>query len=337
MKETRREPGAPPPAGAAPGGDPDSAAPDADLAVSLGDLVLANPVMTASGTFGGSGREFAPYLDLSKLGAIVVKTITPRPRPGNPPPRTRETAAGLLNSIGLQNPGFDRWVGEVLPLLRDIGTRVVINIAGETPAEYDELAGRLDGLPGIDAVEVNISCPNVEQGGACPAQDPAVTHRVISGVRARTRLPVIAKLSPNVEDVTVIARAAEDAGADAVSLVNTFLGTAVDWRTRRPVFRNVVAGLSGPAIKPLALWLVYRVVRAVSVPVIGIGGISTAEDAMEFLLVGATAIQVGTASFRTPSAAARIVRELPALLREAGAGSVREYRGTLRSWSHEAS
>jgi dihydroorotate dehydrogenase (NAD+) catalytic subunit len=307
-----------------------------DLTVRIGALVLKNPVMTASGTFGGGGREFAPFFDLSVLGAIVGKTITPRPRKGNPPPRTFETAAGLLNSIGLMNPGFDRWVEEVLPVLTGSGTRVVINIAGESWEEYDELAEKLDALPGVDAVEVNISCPNVAEGGACPAQDPASTRRVLAGVRRRTKLPVIAKLSPNVADVTVIARAAEDAGADAVSLVNTFLGTAVDWRRRRPVFRNEVAGLSGPAIKPMALWLVKRVASCLRIPVIGIGGISTAEDAMEFLCAGATAVQVGTASFVTPSAAARVAERLPGLLAEAGAGSVREYVGTLRSPTDEA-
>jgi dihydroorotate dehydrogenase (NAD+) catalytic subunit len=301
-----------------------------DLEVKLGRLTLKNPVMTASGTFGGSGREFAPYFDLSVLGAVVVKTITPRPRKGNPPPRTHETAAGLLNSIGLMNPGFDGWCDHVLPLLAEAGTTVVINIAGETNEEYFELAARLDDLPGIHAVEVNISCPNLEGGGACPAQDPGKTELVIRGVVERTRLPVIAKLSPNVADVTVIARAAEAAGADSVSLVNTFLGTAVKWRERRPVFRNVVAGLSGPAIKPMALWLVKRVAEAVSIPVIGIGGIMNAEDVMEFLLVGATAVQVGTASFLNPAASAEVVRDLPGLLAEVGAKSVREYIGSLR-------
>jgi len=303
---------------------------EVDLAVRIGNLELANPVMTASGTFGGSGQEFAPFFDLSILGAIVGKTITENPRPGNPPPRTQETAAGLLNSIGLMNPGFERWVEEVLPDLRRSGTKVVINIAGENEAQYYHLAERLDDLDGVDAVEVNISCPNVEQGGACPAQDPVVTDRVLRGVLGRTKLPVIAKLTPNVADIAVIARAAEDAGAHAVSLVNTYLGTKVDWRRRRFVFRNRVAGLSGPAIKPMAIWCVYRVAQAVSIPVIGIGGIATAEDAMEFLLAGATAIQVGTASFIQPSAAARVVNGLPALLAEAGASSVRDYVGSMR-------
>jgi dihydroorotate dehydrogenase (NAD+) catalytic subunit len=302
-----------------------------NLEVRLGRLALRNPVMTASGTFGGSGREFAPYADLRALGAIVVKTITPRPRKGNPPPRTHETAAGMLNSIGLMNPGFCGWVREVLPALADCGTAVVINIGGETEEEYFDLAARLDDLPGLSAVEVNISCPNIAAGGACPAQDPAMTERVIAGVVRRTKLPVIAKLSPNVADVTLIARAAEAAGADAVSLVNTFLGTAFDWRRRRPVFRNIVAGLSGPAIKPLALWLVYRTARAVRIPVIGIGGIMTAGDAMEFLLAGATAVQVGTANFLSPTAAVRIAAELPGLLAEAGATSVEEFRGSLRT------
>ena len=300
-----------------------------DLTVPIGRLTLKNPVMTASGTFGGSGREFAPYFDIAELGAVVVKTITPRPRKGNPPPRTHETAAGLLNSIGLMNPGFDAWIRDVLPLLRDTGTTVVINIAGETNDEYLWLAERLDDLEGIHAVEVNISCPNVEAGGACPAQDPAQTEWVISGVVERTELPVIAKLSPNVADMTVIARAAENAGADAVSLVNTYLGTAVDWRRRKPVFKNVVAGLSGPAIKPMALLAVMKVAKAVSIPVIGIGGISTPEDAMEFLMVGASAVQVGTANFVSPTAAAHVVRELPRLLAEIGVERVTDYIGSL--------
>lgn len=302
---------------------------DADLGVRIGRLSLDNPVLTASGTFGGSGQEFAPFFDLSILGGIVGKTITPNPRLGNPPPRTQETAAGLLNSIGLMNPGFEQWILDVLPDLRRSGTRVIINIAGETEQQYYDLAERLDDLEGVDGVEVNISCPNVEQGGKCPAQDPEITHRVLTGVLQRTKLPIIAKLTPNTEDITVIAAAAEAAGVDAVSLVNTYLGTALDWRRKRFVFKNRVAGLSGPAIKPMALWLVHRVYQAISIPIVGIGGISTAEDAMEFLCAGAAAIQVGTASFLKPSAAADVVRDLPARLAEAGASSVREYVGTL--------
>ncbi|MEN8150061.1 MAG: dihydroorotate dehydrogenase [Planctomycetota bacterium] len=302
---------------------------EVDLRVNIGRLELANPVMTASGTFGGSGQEFAPFFDLSVLGAIVGKTITPHPRKGNPPPRTHETPGGLLNSIGLMNPGFPGWVEEVLPELRKSGTKVVINVAGETEAQYYELAEKLDDLCGVDAVEVNISCPNVEQGGACPAQDPAITSRVLTGVLERTNLPIIAKLTPNVADITVIARAAEDAGAHAVSLVNTYLGTAVDWRKRSFVFANKVAGLSGPAIRPMALLCVWRTAQAVSIPVVGIGGIGTAEHAMEFLAAGATAIQVGTASFVSPTAAARVVEELPGLLAEAGVSSVREFHESM--------
>ncbi len=300
------------------------------LAVEIGDLRLANPVLTASGTF-GQGAEFEAFFDLNILGGIVVKTITPRPRPGNPPPRIHETASGMLNSIGLPGPGIDGFLTDELPRLAALDTPIIVNIAGETEGEFAELAAKLEGVPGVAALEANLSCPNVQAGGACPAQDTGMTKRILRAMKEETGLPLIAKLTPNVGDVPETARAARDGGADAVSLVNTFLGMAVDWRRRRPVFANVVAGLSGPAIKPMALKHVYDVARAVDIPVIGIGGISTAEDALEFLLAGATAIQVGTASFVDPLAGPKIVEGLPALLDAIEAEDVRSIIGGLRT------
>ena len=288
------------------------------LAVDIGALRLANPVMTASGTF-GQATELEAFFDLNRLGAIVVKTITPHARAGNAPPRTHETAAGMLNSIGLPGPGIEGFIADELPRMAPLDVPVVINVAGENEGQFTDLARRLADVPGVAAIEVNLSCPNVTEGGVNYAQDAAVTHRILASMRAVYDRPLIAKLTPNVADVGAIARAAEEGGADAVSLVNTFLGMAIDWRRRRSVFRNVVAGLSGPAIKPLALHLVHVAARAVSIPVIGIGGISTPEDAIEFILAGATAIQVGTATFFDPLAAPRIVERLPSLLDAIGA------------------
>jgi dihydroorotate dehydrogenase (NAD+) catalytic subunit len=298
------------------------------LAVEIGKLRLANPVLTASGTF-GQGTELEAFFDLNRLGGIVVKTITPRARPGNPPPRIHETAAGLLNSIGLPGPGIEAFISDELPPLAALDIPVIVNIAGENEGEFLDLAQRLEGVPGVAGLEANFSCPNVKDGGACFAQSTEVTERITQGIKERSTLPLIVKLTPNVGNVPEIARAAEAGGADAVSLVNTYLGTAIDWRTRRPVFANFVAGLSGPAIKPMALRLVFEVSRAVKIPVVGIGGISTAEDAIEFILAGATAIQVGTATFFDPMAAPKISERLPGLLDEMGADSVRSIIGGL--------
>ena len=302
---------------------------DIDLRVRLGALSLRNPVMTASGTF-GYAREFSQLVNLHRLGAIVVKGISLKPRPGNPPPRVVETACGMLNAIGLENVGVQGFLEEKMEFLRGINSRVIVNILGDSAAEYGALAGKLTGIEGIDALEVNISCPNVKKGGVAFGADPAMAAQVTRVVKARTDLPVIVKLSPNVTDITVMARAVEDGGADAVSLINTLIGMAIDVGSRRPKLANVIGGLSGPAIKPVALRMVWQVARAVSIPVIGIGGIATAEDALEFLLAGATAIEVGTANFYQPRAAESIIDGLRAYLAARGEDSVRAIIGALQ-------
>src|SRR3989339_1155779 len=280
-----------------------------DLRVSIGSLFLKNPVLTASGTF-GYGKEFAPYVNLHYLGGVVVKGISLAPRRGNPPPRIVETASGMLNAIGLENVGLDRFISEKMPYLREIGTRVIVNILGDSLEEYQTLGRRLSEVEGISALEVNISCPNVKKGGVAFGTDPAMAEAVTRAVCAHSTLPVIVKLSPNVSDIAQIARGAEAGGAQAVSLINTLLGMAIDVRSRRPRLANIVGGLSGPAIKPIALRMVWQVAQAVKIPVIGIGGISTTEDALEFLLAGATAIEVGTANFVNPRASQEIVEGL---------------------------
>ncbi|MCX5874777.1 MAG: dihydroorotate dehydrogenase [Deltaproteobacteria bacterium] len=282
---------------------------EADLRVTIGGLVFKNPVLTASGTF-GYGKEFAPYVNLHHLGGVVVKGISLEPRRGNPPPRIVETAGGMLNAIGLENVGLDRFITEKMPYLRGIGTRVIVNILGDSLEEYQTLGQRLSEVEGISALEVNISCPNVKKGGVAFGTDPAMAEAVTRAVCAHSTLPVIVKLSPNVNDIAQIARAVEAGGAQAVSLINTLLGMAIDVRSRRPRLANIVGGLSGPAIKPIALRMVWQVAQAVKIPVIGIGGITTTEDALEFLLAGATAIEVGTANFVNPRASQDIVEGL---------------------------
>ena len=282
---------------------------EADLRITIGTLVFKNPVLTASGTF-GYGKEFAPYVNLHQLGGVVVKGISLEPRRGNPPPRIVETAAGMLNAIGLENVGLDRFITEKMPYLRGIGTRVIVNILGDSLEEYQTLGQRLSEIEGISALEVNISCPNVKKGGVAFGTDPAMAEAVTRAVCAHTTLPVIVKLSPNVTDIAQIARAVEAGGAQAISLINTLLGMAVDVKSRRPRLANIVGGLSGPAIKPIALRMVWQVAQAVKIPVIGIGGITTTEDALEFLLAGATAIEVGTANFVNPRASQEIVEGL---------------------------
>ena len=282
---------------------------EADLRITIGTLVFKNPVLTASGTF-GYGKEFAPYVNLHQLGGVVVKGISLEPRRGNPPPRIVETAAGMLNAIGLENVGLDRFITEKMPYLRGIGTRVIVNILGDSLEEYQTLGQRLSEVEGISALEVNISCPNVKKGGVAFGTDPAMAEAVTRAVCAHTTLPVIVKLSPNVTDIAQIARAVEAGGAQAISLINTLLGMAIDVKSRRPRLANIVGGLSGPAIKPIALRMVWQVAQAVKSPVIGIGGITTTEDALEFLLAGATAIEVGTANFINPRASQDIVEGL---------------------------
>ena len=270
----------------------------------------------------------AGLVEVSRLGAILPKTITMQPRAGNPPPRTVETTGGMLNSIGLDNDGIEAFVARQLPYLAGLGTKVIVSIAGKTAEEFVAMAARLEGVPGVDALELNVSCPNVS-GGVDFGTNPRLCEKVVSGVRGACSLPILAKLTPNVTDVAEIARAAEAGGADALSLVNTCLGMAVDWRRRRPMLGNVLGGLSGPAIKPIALRIVYQVARAVKIPLMGIGGIATVDDVMEFLVAGATAVQIGTANFYNPVASMQILDALPAALAELGAASVAEVVGTL--------
>ncbi|MGE4558930.1 MAG: dihydroorotate dehydrogenase [Desulfobulbus sp.] len=303
--------------------------PNPDLTVRIGSLILANPVMTASGTF-GYAREFADLVQLDRLGAVAVKGISLEPRPGNPPPRVVETPSGMLNAIGLENVGVERFVREKMPFLRQCACRVVVNILGDSIEEYALLAEKLTGIDGIDALEINISCPNVKKGGVAFGTVPEMAAAVTHAVKLATDLPVIVKLSPNVTDIVAMSRAVEQAGADALSLINTLIGMAIDIRNRRPKLANIIGGLSGPAVKPVALRMVWQVASAVSIPVIGIGGIGTAEDAIEFLLAGATAVQVGTANFYNPVATEEIIDGIAAYLREQGEGSVRAIIGSLR-------
>jgi dihydroorotate dehydrogenase (NAD+) catalytic subunit len=300
-----------------------------NLSVHCGPLALKNPVMTASGTF-GYGLEFSPYGDLAKLGAIVVKGLSLKARQGNPPPRIVETSCGFLNAIGLQNIGVRAFIQDKLPRLPWADTPVITNLYAQSSQEFGELAAILADTEGIGGLEVNISCPNVRSGGIQFGQDPNMAAEVCQAVRDRAgSLPVILKLSPNVTDITEIARAAEDHGADVVSLINTLSGMALDIRTRSFRLANRVGGLSGPAIKPVALRMVYETCRAVSIPVIGIGGITSAEDALEFILAGAHAVQVGSGSFARPDAAFWIVDRLEALAKELKIGSWEEFRGKV--------
>jgi dihydroorotate dehydrogenase (NAD+) catalytic subunit len=289
-------------------------------------LALANPVMTASGTF-SYGLEFAKAFDVQRLGAIVSKGTTLRPRSGNPQPRTAETPAGMLNSIGLQNVGVDALVRDIAPIWATWRVPVVVNIAGDSVDEFGELAARLEGVPGVSGIEVNISCPNVSVGGMEFGQDPHLAAAVTEAVLRETTLPVIVKVTPNVTDVTESARAAVDAGADALCVINTVQGMAIDVKRRRPAIATVFGGLSGPALKPIALRMVYQVAEAVDVPVIGCGGISTADDALEFIMAGATAVQVGTASFSNPRAPLDIIEGIESFLREEGVTDIGELKG----------
>jgi dihydroorotate dehydrogenase (NAD+) catalytic subunit len=304
--------------------------PAPDLRVNLPGLALRNPVMTASGTF-GYGREYAELIDLNRLGAIVVKGLSLKPTPGNPPPRVAETPSGMLNAIGLENVGLDAFVEKKLPFLRTLKTAAVVNIYGKTEEEYAELAERLDGVDGVAALEVNISCPNVKAGGVAFGVDARAGAALVAGVRKRTRLPLMVKLSPNVTDIAEIARAVEGAGADMISLVNTLTGMAIDIRTRRSRIANLTGGLSGPAIRPVALRMVWQAARAVTVPVVGLGGILTASDAIEFLIAGASAIQVGTANFVNPRAPLEIIDGIAAYMAEHGLNRLEELVGSLET------
>ncbi len=298
------------------------------LDVQIGPLRLQNPLISASGCF-GQGTEGETFVDSKRLGALLLKTITLNPRAGNPPPRIVETASGILNSIGLPNKGIDRWLTETLPKVLGHADKLILNIAGERLDEWPRVAARVGETAGIDALELNISCPNVEAGGLPFARDPTVVADIVRRVRAETPIPLIVKLAPESPDIVGIADAARSAGAIAVSAINTIRAIAVDWRTRRPKLGYGVGGLSGPAIKPVALRLVWEVARAVKIPVIGIGGIETVDDVLEFIVAGATAVQVGTASFRDPLVLPRLIDELSARLKEAGVAHVRDLVGTL--------
>ena len=300
-----------------------------DLSVEISELKLATPLIAASGTF-GYGTEYGDVVDYSAIGAIAVKGLYLNPRPGAPPPRIWETPSGMLNAIGLQEIGITRFIEEKLPELRKLGPAVVVNICGSTLEEYGELARVLNDVEGVSGIEINISCPNVTEGGILFGCDPDLAARVTEMVRAATTLPVIPKLSPNVTDIAAIARRVESAGADALSLINTIPAMAIDVETRRPRLANVVGGLSGPAIRPIAVRLVYQTAQAVGIPVIGIGGIGSAEDALEFLIAGARAVQIGTMNFVDPSVWSRTLGGLEDYCRRHELSSIAEVSGTLR-------
>ncbi len=301
-----------------------------DLSVTVGTVRLRNPLLTASGTF-GYGVEFDDVLDVGVLGGVVTKTITRHYQPGHPPPRIAETPCGMLNSIGLENVGLDRFLVEKLPLLATLPAAAIVSLGGHSLGDFAEMARAVAGAPNVAALELNISCPNLERGGALFCADPAMAAAVITEVRQVTEMPLWAKLSPNVTDIGAVARACEDAGADALTAVNTFVGMAVDVDRRLPVIPRVTAGLSGPAIRPLALAKVWETLRATSLPVIGIGGIGTAQDVLEFLVTGATAVQVGTVLFSDPTAPVHILEGLRAYCAAQGEARLADIIGTLRA------
>lgn len=297
-----------------------------NLQVNIGGINMKNPVTTASGTF-GFGPEYSPYLDINKLGAIVVKGTTLEPREGNITPRMAETPAGMLNSIGLQNPGADYLIEKYSPYFAELDTQIIVNISGNTVEEYAKLAAKLDGIKGIAGLEVNISCPNVKKGGMAFGADPVSAAEVTRAVKGSTSLPTIVKLSPNVTDIAGIARAVEEAGADALSLINTLLGMTIDIRRRKPVLGNIMGGLSGPAVRPVAVRAVWQVYQAVKLPLVGMGGIVTAQDALEFILAGASAVAVGTANFINPLATLEVLQGIESYLVEHGLNDINELVG----------
>jgi dihydroorotate dehydrogenase (NAD+) catalytic subunit len=282
---------------------------DCDLTVRIGKMALKNPVIVSSGTF-GFGEEFEDFFDINHLGAIIPKGISLKPMMGNRPPRIFETEGGIINSIGLQNPGFQEFIKNKLPYYRNLKTHLIVNFFGNTQKEYIELARRFDNIPGISGLEINISCPNVKKGGIVFGTNPQMAYRLVQAVRKATRLTLIVKLSPNVTDIISMARSAEEGGADAVSLVNTFRAMAVNIHSKKPELGNIIGGLSGPAIKPIALRMVWEVWQAVKIPIIGMGGIMSAEDAIEFILVGASAIQIGTANLINPKTGIEVIHGL---------------------------
>jgi dihydroorotate dehydrogenase (NAD+) catalytic subunit len=301
-----------------------------DLSVTIAGVKFSNPVLVASGTF-GYGEEYGKLIDLSALGGIVCKSVTLLPREGNPPPRTVETPSGMLNAIGLTNNGVDRFIQEKLPFLQKQNTRIIVNVAGGTLEEYVEVVRRLSCCRGIDMLEINISCPNVKEGGLAFGAKCESAHSCIKQVKEKSKFPIIAKLSPNVTDITEIARAVEDAGADAISLINTLVGMAIDVEKRRPILGNVTGGLSGPAIKPVALAMVWKVSKSVKVPVIGLGGIMNTRDALEFFLAGASMIQIGTANFVDPQTPIKIVNGLNGYLKDKKLARITDLAGKLEA------
>ncbi len=300
-----------------------------DLKVDIGRLTLKNPVMTASGTF-GYGKEFNDLVDLNRLGAIIVKGISMQPSMGNPPPRIVETSCGMLNAIGLENVGIKAFVKDKLPFLKKFSAPVFINIYGKNIEEYAQLASFIDDIEGVAGIELNISCPNVKSGGIAFGVEAKSAFQVVKAVREKTGKPLMVKLSPNVTDITVIAKAAEEGGADSLSLINTLTGMAIDSKTGRSRLANITGGLSGPAIKPIALRMVWQAVQSVNIPVIGIGGIMTAEDALEFLIAGASAVQVGTANFINPRATMDIIDGIESFLKEKRLQKISDIIGTFK-------
>ncbi len=304
-----------------------------NMSVDIAGLRLKNPVMTASGTF-GYGEEYSEFFDLNRLGAIVVKGLSIVPKKGNKTPRIVETSAGMLNAIGLQNIGVKAFIDEKLPFLRQFNTPVVVNFFGDTVKEYvcaaEDLSREAESAGGIHALEMNISCPNKQSGWIVFGTDPKIMKQVVSSVRKATRLPLIVKLSPNVTDISLMARVAEDAGADAVSLINTITGMAIDVKSRKPVLSNVIGGLSGPAVKPIALRMVWEVCKAVKIPVIGMGGIMNSRDALEFMMAGASAVAVGTANFVNPAATVDIIDGMERFMLQEGISDIIDIKGSLR-------
>jgi dihydroorotate dehydrogenase (NAD+) catalytic subunit len=303
---------------------------DIDLTVRIARIALKNPVIVSSGTF-GFGEEFEDFYDLNRLGAIIPKGISLKPMIGNPPPRIFETEAGVINSIGLQNPGFDQFVKNRLPYYKKLRTHLIINFFGNTQKEYIDLAKRFDNVPGISGLEMNISCPNIKRCGIVFGTDPRMAYRLVRSVRKATKLTLIVKLSPNVTDIVRMAKSAEEGGADAVSLVNTFRAMAINIQTRKPELGNIIGGLSGPAIKPIALRMVWEVGQAVGVPIIGMGGIMNADDAIEFILAGASAIQIGTANLVNPRAGMEVLRGIKKYLLRNRIESIQKLVGAFRA------
>lgn len=300
-----------------------------DLKVKIGKIIFKNPVLVASGTF-GYGEEYSELFDLNRLGGIITKSVTLNPREGNPPPRTCETPSGMLNSIGLANIGVERFIQEKLPFLRKFNTRIIVNVAGSTVDEYLQVVEKLNRAKGVDMLEINISCPNVGEGGMAFGSDPECAFRCVKSIEDATDYPLMTKLTPNVKDIVEIALAVEDAGSDCVSLINTLVGMAIDSKTKKPLLKTITGGLSGPAIKPVALAMVWKVAQKVKIPVVGIGGIANTEDALEFLLAGASLIQVGTSNFVDPQTSIKIIEGLRNYCKENKLSKIKSLIGKLK-------